>query len=195
MTLRPRLATGLPFSPWHFWLQGLSVRAGSELDRTCVHESVGKIQVVQLRRVLLLFALVLGLSALVATLAPPPDDTEQEAREEPAPAIETPVTAPAAATRVSIAFRGPHARPATRRVRMGSSFSLEVTVPAPGEVLLEDLGLRQPADPLTPARFTLLAEPRGRHDVIFAPVSGERRVVGRLAFVEPLTVTPRRRGR
>jgi hypothetical protein len=80
-------------------------------------------------------------------------------------------------------------------VRVGSSFSLEVTVPAPGEVVLEDLGLRQAADPLTPARFALLAEPRGRHDVIFLPVSGERRVVGRLAFVEAVTVTQPRRDR
>ena len=50
------------------WLRGLSVFAPLFLDRTSVHESVGKIQVVQIRRVLLLFALVLGLSALVASL-------------------------------------------------------------------------------------------------------------------------------
>src|SRR5919106_4348252 len=84
VTLRPRLATGLPFSPWTSGLGGLSVFAGCELDRTCVHESVGKIQVVQIRRVLLLFALVLGLSALVASIAPAPEDGEEGSDEPPA---------------------------------------------------------------------------------------------------------------
>ena len=146
----------------------------------------------QIRRVLLLFALVLGLSALVASLAPPPEDSDEEPREEPAAALEDAGTPPAVATRLSIAAGG-SAR--TRRVRVGSSFSLEVTVPAPGDVVLEGLGLRQSADPLTPARFALLAAQRGRHAVVFVPIDGRRRLVGRLAFVEAATVTRPRRDR
>jgi hypothetical protein len=68
-------------------------------------------------------------------------------------------------------------------------------VPEPGEVLLEGLGLRQAADPLTPARFELLAGPPGGHDVTFVPVAGDTRRVGRIEFEEPATVTPRRRDR
>ena len=149
----------------------------------------------QIRRVLLLFALVLGLSALVASLAPPPEDTDDEARDEPAPAVKQAPTEPATPRRVAMAVRPPGARPATRRIRAGSSFSLEVSVPGPGDVVIDDLGLRQSADPLTPARFGLLARPPGSHAVGFIPIDGERRVVGRLAFGEPATVTQPRRDR
>ena len=43
----------------------------------------------QIRRVLLLFALVLGLSALVASIAPPRDE-EEEAPREPTVASDAP---------------------------------------------------------------------------------------------------------
>jgi hypothetical protein len=145
---------------------------------------------VQIRRVLLLFALVLGLSALVASIAPPPEDSDEEGTptaEEPAP-----VRPGAMPKRLSVSARD---RRATHRVTLGSSFSLEVVVPGPGDVVLDGLGLRQSADELAPARFGLLAKPRGFHRVIFVPVDGERRVVGRLAFVDPATVTRPRRDR
>ena len=151
----------------------------------------------QIRRVLLLFALVLGLSALVASLAPPPEDSDEEARDEAVPTVEQ--RAPAGPTmqprRVSIAVRPRPARNPTRRVRTGSSFWLTVSVPDPGDVVVEDLGLRGSADPLAPATFALLAQPSGRHPVVFIPVDGERRVVGQLVFVDPMTVTPPQRGR
>jgi hypothetical protein len=69
-----------------------------------------------------------------------------------------------------------------RRVPAGVRLSVEVTVPAPGEVVLEPSGLRVSADPLTPGRFELLAEPAGRCELIFVPVRGEERRVGRLLF-------------
>ena len=172
------------------WLVWLSEFATGCLDRTCVHESVVKIQVVQIRRVLLLFALVLGLSALVASIAPPPDD-----EEAPAPATPAEAGVPLLKPDLALRVRRPGARPLTRRVKADSSFSLTVRVPKAGDVVLEGLGPRQTADPLTPARFELLASPPGRHAVTFVPVDGPRRVVGRLVFVDAATVTPRRRDR
>jgi hypothetical protein len=151
---------------------------------------------VQIRRVLLLFALVLGLSALVASIAPPPE-TRDEPSEEAPPADE-PVSPPGPVTRAApVSFEAGRADrpPRTTAVRVGSSFSLEVSVPGPGDVVIDGLGLRQPADALSPARFELLAQPPGRYDVAFLPVSGGRRTVGRLHFAEPATVTPRRRDR
>jgi hypothetical protein len=176
-------------------LGGLSVFAGAELDRTCVHESIGKIQVVQIRRVLLLFALVLGLSALVASIAPPPEEDEEAPEREKTVAapVVNPPTDLSAPVRLPARARGD--RPPIRRVEAGSSFSLEVPVREPGDVVIDGLGVRQTADPLSPARFDLLASPAGRHAVAFVPVRGPRRVTGRLAFVEPATVTPRRRDR
>ncbi|MGH2836902.1 MAG: hypothetical protein ACRDJY_00970 [Thermoleophilaceae bacterium] len=151
----------------------------------------------QIRRVLLLFALVLGLSALVASLAPPPEDPDEDGRDEAVPTVEqaAPSSPEMDPRRVSIAVRPARARPSIRRVRTGSSFWLTVSVPDPGDVVVEGLGLRQSADPLAPASFALLAQPRGRHAVVFVPVDGKQRVVGRLVFVDPMTVTQPQRGR
>ena len=142
----------------------------------------------QIRRVLLLFALVLGLSALVASIAPPPEESD----EEPAPRTATARTpapaAPAGPLHVTL-------RSGTRRVPLDSSFTLEVPVQEPGEVVLRGLGFRQSADPRAPARFDLLASPAGRYAVAFAPPLQPQRVIGHLAFVEPSTVTRARRDR
>ena len=142
----------------------------------------------QIRRVLLLFALVLGLSAVVASIAPSPEtDEEPPSRTTPA-AKASPASVPT--TPVHVTLRG-----GTQRVPAGSSFSLDVPVKEPGDVAIDSLGLRQSADPHTPAHFELLASPRGRHSVEFTPVLGERRVIGQLDFAEPETATRRPRDR
>jgi hypothetical protein len=150
---------------------------------------VGKIQVVQIRRVLLLFALVLGLSAVVASIAPPPDDTdEQQSGASTMPRAAAP---PPSDLSPPVRFTVRRGVKPVRRVRAGSSFSLSIRVPEPGDVVLEALGLRQTAVPLSPAHFDLLASPPGRHSIDFVPVTGGRRVAGWLEFVEPATVTRR----
>ena len=146
----------------------------------------------QLRRILLLFALVLGLSAVVAALAPPPED-EPERTEEP-------VLEGAAATGVErrelrMSAREGRREPATRRAETGSRVTLAVAVPQPGDIEIERLGLRQAADPRAPARFELLARPEGRFGVLFHPLRGRPRLVGRLVFAEAATVKRRRRQR
>ena len=96
---------------------------------------------------------------------------------------------------VSLSVPAAGERPPTRRVRVGSSFALEVSVTAPGDVALEGLGLRQSADRLAPARFAVFAASPGRHAVEFFPVQGEKRIAGQLSFEEPVTVTPQQPGR
>ena len=150
----------------------------------------------QIRRVLLLFALVLGLSALVASIAPPPDDRD-ESSEGPATVVEPPPAAapePIAPPLKLSATRTKAAAP-TRHVSIGAGFTLQVSVPEPGDVILEGLGLRQSADSLTPARFDLVADRRGRYPVVFQPIQGDHRLVGRLAFEDQQTVTPQQRDR
>jgi len=144
--------------------------------------------------VLLLFALVLGLSAVVASLAPPPEQSSDEERGTDTTVATSPTPTGPAMRRMPlrIAARGQKAPPVTRRVRQGSAFALEVTVREAGDVVLEGLGFRQSADPRTPAQFYVLASPPGRYDVVFAPVVGDRRVIGHLDFVKPETVMPRR---
>ena len=146
----------------------------------------------QIRRVLLLFALVLGLSALVASIAPAPEDGDEEPPATVAPpppaAAPEPIAPP-----LKVSVKDVDAPVPTRRVRVGSGFTLQVSVPEPGDVILE--GLRQSADSLTPARFDLVAQRPGRHPVVFQPIQGDRRVVAHLAFEDPQTVTPRPRDR
>jgi hypothetical protein len=149
----------------------------------------GKIQVVQLRRILLLFALVLGLSAVVAALVPPPEPRREESSEPPA--LRTPSVSPGNVSRTrNLRFTVPAADASagpplqTAVVTAGSSVNIEVSVPEPGEVELEGLGLREPADAVTPARFELFAR-QGRFAVVFFPLTGERRVGGRLEFELP----------
>ena len=184
MTLRPRLAAGLPFFTVTSGLWELSVRRCQNLDRTCVHGLAVKIQVVQLRRVLLLFALVLGLSAVVASLAPPPEPEKAAPKEQTG----TPtVGAQDAIETESVTFKAPDPddrafKTPTRLVPSGSSLSVEVSVPEPGDIALDGLGLRQSADPLSPARFQLLAKPIGRYSVLFLPTGGDPRLVGRIEF-------------
>jgi hypothetical protein len=148
---------------------------------------------VQIRRVLLLFALVLGLSALVAALAPAPEEEESQPAEPTT--VEAGAPQPFLKPGLELRVRGPGAPLVTRRVDPGSSFSLTVSAREPGDVILEGLGLRQTADPLSPAHFELLASPRGNHAVTFVPLEGKSRVVGRLSFAEAPAVKPRRRDR
>jgi hypothetical protein len=153
-------------------------------------------QAVQIRRVLLLFALVLGLSALVASLAPAPD-TGDEGTDDTTVATTPEATPLERAEPLVVRFSAGAKRQEfpTRRVPLGSSFVLEVSVPGPGDVLVDELGLRQSADPLTPARFAILAQPPGGYAVGFVPATGERILVGEVEFVEPASATRPRRDR
>ena len=151
----------------------------------------------QLRRVLLLFALVLGLSAVVAALAPPPEQADDEPPAAPGVETAAPAPAPAPLNELTIDVRPEGARNDTPAARApaGSRVALTVRVPEPGDVVIEGLGLRRSADPLAPARFDVLARPSGRFAVSFEPVDGERRIVGRLVFDAAATVRPPRPGR
>ena len=82
--------------------------------------------------------------------------------------------------------------PETRRAGTGARVSVEVSVPEPGDVTLEGLGLRTSADPRAPARFDLVVRRAGRYAVVFLPLQGRERIVARLVFAEEAaTVRPR----
>ena len=130
-----------------------------------------------LRRALLLFALVLGLTGLAASIAPPPDEGKDAPVEAP------PAPSPEAAQEErTLSFRAParEEKPALRRARPGTRVLLEVSVRRPGQVSLPALGRIDYATPLDPARFTLLTPPTGRYDVLFEPTDGVPSRVGTL---------------
>ena len=136
----------------------------------------------ELRRALLLFAIVLGVAAIATSLSRPeraqrddgsglPDQSEPAARPGPLGDRPRPISFSAA-------------RPKGRRLEAGRPATVTVKVPAPGQVEVEGLGLISPAAPLTPARFDLLEQRTGRYEIRFTPArGGEARSAGTLRIV------------
>jgi glucose/arabinose dehydrogenase len=124
-----------------------------------------------LRRAVVLFAIVLGIAAVAASLAPHPSN-----RSSPSSALgggtqttaapPTPVPAPSTDVTMSL-VRG---KPPTETVRPGSHLVLTVTVNEPGQVSF--LGDERPAEADTPATFDVLAPGSGRLPVTFTPAAG-----------------------
>lgn len=136
---------------------------------------------VHIRRALLLFAIVLGMAALVASLSRPADERRGEttAREpsETGPTTVTPSPAPERPSALSFDATEDQ----TRRLPEGSAATVEVSVDEPGSVRIPGLGLTAPANPLTPARFDILATEPGRHELLFQPAGSDTtEVAGRL---------------
>ncbi len=140
----------------------------------------------ELRRALLLFAIVLGLAAIVTSVSRPPERAQRDDRSGP-PAGST--RSPAANPRrndlpAQVSFSA--AKPGARRLEVGRPGTVIVKVPLPGQVELEGLGLSASAEPLTPARFEVFAARPGRHRVRFTPSPGrEARSAGTLRIVAP----------
>jgi hypothetical protein len=126
---------------------------------------------VHLRRALLLFAIVLGLAAIAASVSQQPRESGERAERPPAPAPEeTPsVSAPPARGTVELTFNAE--REKSRSLDSGRPATVFVEVDEPGLVEIPDLGLSSPADPLTPARFDVLVSRPGTHPIVFTPVS------------------------
>jgi hypothetical protein len=134
---------------------------------------------VELRRALLLFAIVLGLAAIATTVSRPQEEQPAEtptvtrARPQAGPGPGAP---PPARLSMSVAER-----PATATLESGRPGTLVVATDEPGTVELPTLGLLAFAERLTPARFELYVREAGRHDVRFTPAGdSESRQVGTL---------------
>ena len=129
----------------------------------------------QLRRGLILFALVLAAISFGAALSAPDEEGE--------PATTTPQrTRTNTPTAVVTTLRHPvEARPPVRRVRPGAHVVLRVSAGTPGNVEVPGLGLLQPVDPGAPVVFDLLASRPGRYEVVLTTLSGERIRLGTLA--------------
>ena len=138
---------------------------------------------VELRRALLLFAIVLGLAAIATSVSRPPE--REERTQSPVPS--TPTAAPGPSPPVVIEF-APATRPPTERLEAGRPATVLVKVSESGQVEIEGLGLSGFAEPLTPARFDVLSEREQSHRVRFtAAGTDEARTIGTIE-VGPATV-------
>ena len=139
----------------------------------------------ELRRALLLFAIVLGLAAVVTSFSRPaqrddedPADTSTirpgTARAEPRPPAAVP-------KRLAFSTTG---KPATENLAADRPGTVIVKTRRPGEVELPGLGLAAAAEALAPARFEVLESRPGRYNVRFTPAGTEEtRTVGTLRIV------------
>jgi hypothetical protein len=120
------------------------------------------------RRALVLLAMVVGLAAVAAGLAP-----RQQTAPLPRGTAPPPPPPPITPT-VRLTLDLGRSRPA-RAVPPGVHLILTAEVPLPGQVSF--LGSVQAAEPGTPAVFDLFAPGQGSHPVVFVPSAGgpERR--------------------
>jgi len=120
---------------------------------------------------LVLVVVLMGLTALVATLAPP-------ARVRPEPPGGTPQahggaqSRPADTPDVTAKLDASARRQRTVRAELGEQVSILVSTHAADSVALGDLDV-QPAEPGLPARFDLLADTPGRYPLVLES-SGHR---------------------
>ena len=124
-----------------------------------------------IRRALLLFAIVLGMAALVASISRPPEKrtaTEQTAEPGPATAAPAPVNNPPRPVSFDATSRE------RRRLAEGRAATVEVAVEEPGTVEVPDLGLTASADEHTPARFEIFPTRAGAYAILFKPADGDQ---------------------
>jgi hypothetical protein len=126
---------------------------------------------VHIRRALLLFAIVLGLAAIAASVSRSPDDSGDgepppgvQSEPEEAPSVSAGDAPPVSGLR-ELEFDAE--RDQTRRLAAGQPATVFVEVDEPGLVEIADLGVSAPAEPLTPARFEILTSHPDRYTITF----------------------------
>ena len=116
------------------------------------------------RRLLVLFAVLLGLTALATSLAPRPT-VRQPAQAERTPAATTtpaPELADGGSRRIEQTISAdPGRAPARIRARVGDVLMLTVSGDVLDGVEIAALGKLEPIEPGSPARFEMLLERRG----------------------------------
>jgi hypothetical protein len=127
---------------------------------------------VHLRRALLLFAIVLGLAAIVASVSRTERGPQSGSRPRPAPRAPT-ESSLRASRAVLVRFRVGEGRK-SRRVAVGRPATVSVTAPRAGLVSIPGLGLSHAAEPGTPARFEVFETRPEKLHVVFSPAGTER---------------------
>jgi hypothetical protein len=132
---------------------------------------------VHLRRALLLFAIVLGLAAIAASVSRPRDASQRGDQVQTAPTTtdseRSPTVAPSGAALPPAELTFVAADPHPQSIQAGQAATVMVKVERAGQVEIADLGMSAVADPLTPGRFELLTREVGRHAITFTPAGAE----------------------
>jgi hypothetical protein len=130
---------------------------------------------VHLRRALLLFALVLGLTALAAAVSPSREDNSALVPASPVSAAQ------ALPRQVVLDTRRAGSRAVAIRAKVDEHILVSVVASGGGLATIPRLGRTASVSADAPAQFDLLAPAAGRYDVMLEPSgSGEPRRVGTL---------------
>ena len=133
------------------------------------------------RRLMVLMAVLLGLTALATALAPRPRLPRQEAATpQPAPTAARPTVEPATPRIVERTIEADPARPVVVRARVGDTVRLVVRGEVLDSVEIEGLGKIEPVEPDSPASFDLLADERASYTIRLLD-SGQR--IGQLEIL------------
>jgi hypothetical protein len=127
------------------------------------------------RRLLVLFAVLLGLTALATSLAPRPTGTGPGmVQRTPSPtATPTPQPSEGSSRRIEQTISADPGKPRARvRARVGDILALTVRGDVLDGVEIAELGKLEPIEPGSPARFEVLLERRG--DLSVELVDAER---------------------
>ena len=127
------------------------------------------------RRLLVLFAVLLGLTALATSLAPRPTGTGPGmVQRTPSPtATPTPQPSEGSSRRIEQTISADPGKPRARvRARVGDILALTVRGDVLDGVEITELGKLEPIEPGSPARFEVLLERRG--DLSVELVDAER---------------------
>jgi len=139
---------------------------------------------VHLRRALLLFAIVLGLAAVAASVSRPRDDdppatTDRQQSQTVEPSELQGEDAPGS---VDVTFVVDHAR--AHRIEAGQAATVVVEVPEAGQVSIDSLGMSSTAEPTTPASFDVLTSAAGRYPITFTPAGSSESLSAGTLVVE-----------
>ena len=137
------------------------------------------------RRLLVLFAVLLGLTALATSLAPRPTGTRPGFVQRTPSPTPTPSPEPAAGgtRRIVKTISADPGKPSARvSARVGDILELTVSGDVLDAVEIDDIGELEPIEPGSPARFEVLLERPGELRV---SLTDAERVVGVVKVAEP----------
>jgi hypothetical protein len=125
------------------------------------------------RRFLILVAVLMGLTALAASVAPRQPTTREERQAA------TPAPAPAGSPTFTTVEKSLSTTDGESVVTVHEGDLVELTVDGIEQDSVSVLGRMDAIDPTTPARFSLLADKPGEHPIVLV---GEERQIGTLVI-------------
>jgi hypothetical protein len=126
--------------------------------------STGYARLVLGRRLVILVVVLMGLTALAASVAPPPENPRRGARETPTPSPAPATTMAADPDTISLSLEAGQ-DPQQLRATVGEDVALEVSADVVDTVVIEGLDAVEAVAPDSAAHFDLFADRAGTYPI------------------------------